>query len=517
MLLLLQGGILLVRLFQRHLGRLRHHLRQAVGFRQLQLQHTRHILDGHLGSHTAERHDVRHLVGTVLFRHPLQHLLPAGIIEVHIDIRQRYTVGIQKALEQQVVFHRVYIRNPQAISHRTTGSRATPGTHNHPHIAGCPDKILHNQEVSRETHRFHDMQLEHDAVHQFGRRILPVAPDHALHRQFLQIVRLQLDAVQAVDASQLLDFLLPLLLRHHHIPFFVAGELVEQVLRRVLLPVLLLRTDFRRNGKHRHQRVGIQLVLLHLVRHLLRILDGFGQVGKQLRHLLRRLEPLLAGVAHPVRVVDILARIQANQQIMRLRILGIQEMDVVRRQELDAQLFRHLDFLPDALLLPVVHIRPLLRLLRRVAHHLQIIILPEQVLVPQRRLLRPLQIACHNLLVDFPSETRGRDYQPLMVFLQQLLVDAGTVIIPLHKSSGGQFHQIPVARQVLGEQNQVLPRPVYLLLFIETGHTRHISLASQYRLDTLLPAGVVKQLDAEHIPMVRQRQCRHPVGNRLVD
>ena len=359
--LFFQIRILLVSLLQRDLRGFRHHLGQPVGLRQIQLQHPRHVLDCHLGRHTTESHDVRHLIRPVFLCNPLQHPLTSVIIEVDVNIRQRDTIGIQKTLEQQIILHRVNIRDTQAIRHGTPRGRTTSRSHDYPHIPSRLNKILHDQEVSRETHRLHDMQLENQTLHNIRWNILPITPLGTLHRQLLQIIRLQLDTVKPVISPQLLHFLLGIFLAHNDLTLLVTGKLVKQILLRESLPVLLLRTDLRRDRENRHQRVGIQFIFFNFINNLLCILYHLRNILEQLLHLGRRLEPLLPRVTHPVGIIQILAGIQTNQQIMRLGILRVQEMHVVRGNHLDPQLLAHTQDLRVTLHLIIVNLRPLLR------------------------------------------------------------------------------------------------------------------------------------------------------------
>ena len=459
---------------------------------------------------------MRHLVRAVFLCYPFQHLFPSGIIEVHVDIGEGDTVGVQETLEQQVVFDGVYVGDTKAIGNGAAGCRTTSRAHNHAHVAGCLDKVLHNEEVPGKTHGFHDVQLEVDALHDFRGGVFAITPDNAFQSQFLQVVRFQLDTVKPVDAAQFLDFFLCLLFVHHDIALLVAGKFIEEVFRRELLAVLLFRSQFRRNGKHGHQRVGIQLIDFHLVGDFLRVFDGFRQVGEEGYHLFRGLEPFLAGVAHAVGVVNILAGVEANQQVMRLRVLRIEEMHVVGGEELDAQLLRHLYLLFDAAFLVVIDLRALFRVFRRVAHDFQVIVLAEKVFVPQGSGFCPFEVACHDFLVNLAAKAGGGDYQPLVVLFQQFLVDTGAVIITVHVGSGGQLHEVLVTGEVLGKQDEVLPGAVDGFLLVEAGHTGDVCLTSQDGFDAFLLAGVVKQLDAEHVAVVRKGNGGHAVGNRLV-
>ena len=205
------------------------------------------------------------------------------------------------------------------------------------------------------------MQLENQTLHNIRWNILPITPLGTLHRQLLQIIRLQLDTVKPVISPQLLHFLLGIFLAHNDLTLLVTGKLVKQILLRESLPVLLLRTDLRRDRENRHQRVGIQFIFFNFINNLLCILYHLRNILEQLLHLGRRLEPLLPRVTHPVGIIQILAGIQTNQQIMRLGILRVQEMHVVRGNHLDPQLLAHTQDLRVTLHLIIVNLRPLLR------------------------------------------------------------------------------------------------------------------------------------------------------------
>ena len=62
-----------------------------------------------------------HVGSAVLLRHPVEHLAATRILKVRIDIRQRYTVGVEESLEQEVVLQRVEVSYLQAVSHHRAG------------------------------------------------------------------------------------------------------------------------------------------------------------------------------------------------------------------------------------------------------------------------------------------------------------------------------------------------------------------------------------------------------------
>ena len=244
----------------------------------------------------------------------------------------------------------------------------------------------------------------------------------------LQIVGLELDAVQLLVSSQLLDLLLRRLLAQHHLALLVAGELVEEVLlRQPRSPVLLL-AETLGNGEERHQRVAVDTVHLHLLRHLQRVRQRLRQVGKHRLHLLRTLQPLLLRIVHAVRVRIVLLRCQANQVVVRLAMALLHKMRVVRRHQLDPVLPRQPYQLRLHLHLPAVRLVVRVRLVRFVAHQLYVVVLAEHPLEPQHRLLRTLQVALHDQLRNLAAQTRRAHNQPLVVLLQHLVVYPRAVV-----------------------------------------------------------------------------------------
>ena len=72
--------------------------------------------------------------------------------------------------------------------------------------------------------------------------------------------------------------------------------------------------------------------------------DGVGRVGENLRHLFGRADvPLRAAEAHAVRVVDGLARADAEHHVVRLVVVAEEVVRVVGGDERDTRLLREFD------------------------------------------------------------------------------------------------------------------------------------------------------------------------------
>ena len=138
---------------------------QSIRFSQRKFFHASHIFNGVLCCHRTICDDVGAVFFSIFVFHPFEHTRSTVIIKVGVDIRQWNTVGIEEALKKQVVLHRVDFGNTEAISHYRTCSRATTGTHhNSEFLLGGIYKVLHNQEVTGESHGFHYVKLESYSV-----------------------------------------------------------------------------------------------------------------------------------------------------------------------------------------------------------------------------------------------------------------------------------------------------------------------------------------------------------------
>ena len=114
-----EGGFEFLAVYFRHA--FRHKSCQAVAFGERQLHHARHVFDGRFCGHGAVGYDVRHFLLSVFLRHVMEHVFSSVIVEVDVNIRQRYAVGVEKALEKQVVFQRVDLCDAEAVGHDRAG------------------------------------------------------------------------------------------------------------------------------------------------------------------------------------------------------------------------------------------------------------------------------------------------------------------------------------------------------------------------------------------------------------
>ncbi len=204
------------------------------------IHHAGNILDGALGGHGAVSDDMCHIGRPVQVGNITQYVLSAVIIKVYINIRQGDTVRIEESFKKQVIFERIYLSDTQAVCHNGTGRRTTSGAYTHTHLTALADKILHNEEVARETHCLHDMKLKADTLLHIIRQGAAVTPCCPFKGYFLQIISLKLDAVQFVITSQCRNFFLGGLLVEHHASVFITCELIEKIFLRQARTVFIL-------------------------------------------------------------------------------------------------------------------------------------------------------------------------------------------------------------------------------------------------------------------------------------
>ena len=410
---------------------------------------------------------MRHLFLTILIRHPIQDSSSTIVIEIDINIRQGNTVGIQETFEQQVIGNRVNLCDTQAIGHRRTCRRATSRPYRHVQfLTGRTDEVLHNEEVTRETHCLHNVKFKLDTLAGFFIQHFTIALTGPFQRQFLQVIGLQFDAVQLVIPAQLLYLGVGIIFTQHHVTVLVPGELIEQVLFGIFLPIAFFGAEILGNLEVRHNRCVVDAVKLHLVADVGRIRQGFGHIGKEFVHLRLGLHPLLLGIKHSLRVVQILSRTQTNQAVVCLGIFLIHKVYVVGTHQFHA-------------ILPGVFyqfgIGNLLQVVRFVigpchggfmALQLQIEVIAEHPLVPLDGFFSLIQLSLYNLTRHFARHTSRTDYQPLVILFQLHAVGTGTHIVPFCPGLRHQLDKVVIALLILGQHHQVITALVGLPFLI---------------------------------------------------
>ena len=239
--------------------------------------------------HRPERDDLSDTVAPVLVGDVVDDLVAAVNGEVDVDVGHRLAARVEEALEQQVVLDRVDVRDLEAVGDERAGRRAAARPHADPAPLRETHEVGHDQEVVGEAHLADRLELEGEAIAQLG-RLLVVMPPQPL-----------------------------------------VAELDEVVERGA--PV--------RRGERRQE----QATELHRdaapLGDLEPLIDRLGKPGEDRPHLVLRLEVELVGLEPPVTGVrERVARLDAEERLVRFRVLVAEVVDVGGGDEREPQPFR---------------------------------------------------------------------------------------------------------------------------------------------------------------------------------
>ena len=224
--------------------RVRDQLRQAVADAVVEAQHAGRVAGGLAGEHLAEGHDLGDRLAPVLVRHVAHHALAPADREVDVDVRHRHPLGVQEALEQEVVAERVHVGDRQAVGHDRPRRRAAAGADGDAVLLGELDEVPHDQEVGVEAHAVDHVELDVHPFQRLGRRRVAVAEPQTLGHPFAQVLplaapvgrleprdqllaQLQLDLAAFGDLDRAGDRLRPLREGRHHLGGVPQVELVR--------------------------------------------------------------------------------------------------------------------------------------------------------------------------------------------------------------------------------------------------------------------------------------------------
>ena len=185
---------------------------------------------------------------------------------------------------------------------------------------------------------------------------------------------------------------------------------------------------------------------------------------------------------------------------MRLRVVAVHVVEVVGRAQAQAEFFAEARQNTVDLGLPV----------DAMALHLeQEAVLAEDVAVRGHRLARAVDVTVDDPARSLTLQAAGQGDQSGRMLGQDLLVDAGLVVHPLHLTDGAQAHEVEVAVVVGGKEREVIRVAVDAPLAHEPRARRHVDLAADDRLDPGVLASFVKVDRAIHHAVVGHPDRRH--------
>ena len=410
----------------------RHELRDAVDDAVRDVEDAAGVTNRRARRHGREGDDLRDAVAPVLLGDVVDDAVAAGDREVDVHVRQVLARRVQEALEEQAVAHRVDVGDLEAVRGDRAGGRPTSWPDADSVLLREVDEVPDDQEVVGEAHLLDRLELEAKAFRQLRRR-LPVALGEPLLAELDEVVER-------------------------------VAPLGDREGRQQDPPELDLdRAALRDLQRPRH-----------------RLLEA----GEVACHLLRGLEEELVRVESPVRrVLQRVARLDAEERLVRERVLGVQVVDVTGRHEREAGLLREGDEAGvDLLLLGEAGVLQLD--VRRVASE----DLDEAVEI-RVRVLRP---ALRERPRHSPRQTARERHDPARVSLEELPVDARLVVVALEVAERGELDEVGVALVRLGEE-----REMRVALGLHSAVVRHVHLAA----DDGLHAG------AARLPVELDRTC----------
>ena len=468
----------------------RDHFRETVGFLYAQVTDARHVLYGAFCRHRSEGDHPRDVVKAIVVLHIL--VGRVEVLEVHVYIRHADTVRIEESLEQELVFDRVQIGDPEAVGDYGTGCGATARAHHRAHCACRGNIVLNYEEVVREAHSANGLELEIDALALLVGKHFAVAYMRALVCKVTEVGN---------RAAELLAT---------RIAVLVAASYVYYVLIFLKLRIYV-GEEIRRQVEFRQHVAAVDFVALDFFGDFECIGYDFRVAREERLHFLFALQIFLLGVAQPLFVVYICVCRKAYKPVVGGTVFLAYEMHVVGRNHLHVHFFGEVEdgVVDDELFL--IYLWGESGNLGAVGLHFQIIVFPEYILMPLYGLSCGVQVPVQYLARNLSCNAGGEAYEVAVIFLHNLVRNPRLVVVlSLNMPGGYDLHQVLVAIVILCQEYEVVVVPVVVVLQSVVVMARHINLAAQYGLHSRMFVRKLHEfLDAVHIAVVGDGKRRH--------
>ena len=200
--------------------------------------------------------------------------------------------------------------------------------------------------------------------------------------------------------------------------------------------------------RHRELRQQ-QMAKLHLyvatVGNFIGIAQGLRVIAEQFLHLVIAFQVIAVIVkAHTVRLINRAGRLNAQQNILRRRILLLHIMQIVRRYKAQTELLRQLLQLRADLVL-------LIEIM--VLNFQKVVFLAENVYIFLNAAACSLQVVLQNHLRHLTGNAGAEADNALVIGAQYVLVYTRLIVKALQLTDADNLHQVMVARIVLRQQN----------------------------------------------------------------
>ena len=456
--------------FARHLerhelaGLERNQLGDAVAEHVRKIEHAPDVAYDRFGRHRAERRDLRHRVRAILLLHVIDDAVPSVLAEVDVEVRHRYALRIEEALEQQRVAQRIEIRDAKRIGDERSGAGAAARAHGNA-VALCPiNEVGDDQEVAGVAHLNDGPGLEVEPLRVFG---APALADSGIGVKQLQSL---CESCRGFGAEMVVE------------RDAFGGRKGGQI----ILP--------------QRQREVATLCDLH------RVGERLGKIGKRRRHLRLRLEILVGREPfRPARIGEHMTFGDAHTRLVGTETVRPQELDRMRRDHRQGLFVGERDRRRHERI--VVGVTGALRF--------EVIASRKSCRPFARGPLPAAAIALQQRMADVAVARARQCDQPVRSIIEPLTPDFRAPAIRVGAISASE----PVGElQIAGARGHEQQRAKRL---VALGLVREPEVAAEERLDARAARGAVELDQAEHVGEIADRQCRHGIGhgrlNRLVD
>src|ERR1019366_5752354 len=411
------------------------------------------IFNRRLGRHGPEGDDLRHIVPSILLGYVVDDLGATVHAEVNVDVGQADALGIEEALEQQLVLQWINVGDAKSVGHARSCGRSAARTNRDVALFGAADEIPHDEKVAGELHLPDDADLARQALLVVLQRMLQAA--HGL--EFTQNIQ----PVGKTLAGDVLEVIGKRVARWHLelgkwiVNFFQPDVAAFCDFQRSRQHVLISREDLF----HLHGTFHIKLVANEL--QTVGVIDGFAHLNA--KHYVLRVGIVLA------EIVAVISRDQRNAEVL----LQLQQV------RLDARFLRQslvLDFEIE-------------------------ISFAKNVAKRNRSFAGCVVPPFREALGDFTLETGGQTDEPSGVLGQKFLADAGLVVKAVQRCLGDNLDQVAIAFVILSQHDEMvvavaLRRGAVVFLLAD------VKLAAQDRLHSCFPRGIHECHGPEDVAVV---------------
>ena len=205
---------------------------------------------------------------------------------------------------------------------------------------------------------------------------------------------------------------------------------------------------------------------------------------------------------HPVRVLDGLAGLYADHDVLGVGIVFTKVVAIIGRDQGQTEILFQIE---QASVDSVLEFEAL------VLNFEEKVFLAEKIAVKASGRAGCIVVPFHQTLCDFPLQAAGKADQSSRVLGQKLLADARLVVETVERSFRGDLHQVAVAFFVFGEHEQVVVRIAFRrrALDVVVVFLADVEFASDDGLDTCFMGRIDEVHGAKNIPVVGHRHRGH--------